>query len=104
MTLEALIGVCVNKNCVNDIANAEVLVSLNIVLQSFVKGQDLAIECLYALASNAKIVKDMVTTGGLLYLLNIFANGQLSNTRQKCAELLAKLLAEKLTGPRIRLV
>lgn len=104
LTLELLISVTANQNCVNDIANVDVLVNLLLVLHSFTNGQQLALECLYALASNTKIVKDMVQTGGLLYCLNVFANGNLPNIRQKAAELFAKLLSEKLTGPRIRLI
>ena len=80
------------------------LISLLLVLYSFNAGQQLALDCLYALSSHSKIVKDMVTTGGLLYVLNVFANGQLPNIRQRSAELFAKLLADKLTGPRIRLI
>ena len=104
LTLEMLISVTANKNCVNDIANVDVLLNLLLVLHSFTSGQQLAIDCLYALSSNSKIVKDMIHTGGLLYLLNIFANGNLPNVRQKCAELFAKLLSDKLTGPKIRLI
>ena len=104
LTLEMLIGVTANKNCVNDIANAEVLTNLLLVLHSLTSGQQLALDCLYSLSSNNKIVKDMVYTGGLLYLLNIFANGQLPAIRQRCAELIAKLLSDKLTGPKIRLI
>lgn len=104
LTLEMLISVTANQNCVNDIAASEVLINLLLVLYSFNAGQQLALDCLYALSSHSRIVKDMVTTGGLLYLLNIFANGQLPNIRQKSAELFAKLLADKLTGPRIRLI
>ena len=79
------------------------MVNLLLVLHSFINGQALALECLHRLSSNNKIVKDMVPTGGMLYLLNIFANGKSSNTRQKCAEVLAKLCADKLTGQSIRL-
>ena len=106
LTLETLLIVTANKECVTDIANSDVLVNLLLTLHSFVNGQQLAIECLYALASNTKIVKDMVQTGGILYVLNIFCSGgnSTSNTRQKCAELLAKLTSDKLTGPRIRLI
>ncbi|CAF0754857.1 unnamed protein product [Brachionus calyciflorus] len=104
LTLEILINVTANKNCVNDIANSEVLINLLLVLQSYTAGHLLALECLYALVSNAKIVKDMILTGGLLYVLNIFANGSLPNVRQKCAELFAKMLSDKLTGPKIRLI
>jgi DnaJ homolog subfamily C member 13 len=104
LSLEILICATANKNCVNDIANTEVLINLLLVLHSFVAGQQLALDCLYALSANGKIVKDMVHTGGILYLLNIFANGTSPNTRQKTAELFAKMLSEKLTGPKIRLI
>lgn len=104
LSLELLISVTTNQNCVNDIANVDVLVNLLLVLHSFTSGQQLALECLYSLSSNSKIVKDMVQTGGLLYCLNIFANGNMPNIRQKSAELMAKLLSDKLTGPRIRLI
>jgi DnaJ family protein C protein 13 len=107
LTLETLLIVTANKECVNDIANnGDVLVNLLLTLHSYTNGQQLAIDCLHALASNGKIVKDMVTTGGILYVLNIFCNGgnSTSNARQKCAELFAKLTSEKLTGPRIRLI
>lgn len=77
--------------------------NLLLVLHSFINGQSLALECLHRLGSNNKIVKDMVPTGGMLYLLNIFVNGKSSNTRQKSAEVLAKLCADKLTGQSIRL-
>lgn len=46
----------------------------------------------------------MVQTGGILYMMNIFTNGQVAQTRQRSAELFAKLLTDKLTGPRIRLI
>jgi len=103
-TLEMLISATANKDCVVDIANADVLVSLLLVLHSFTAGQPLALDCLYSLSSNSKIVKDMIQTGGLLYMLNIFANSNAPTTRQKCAELFAKLLSDKLTGPKIRLI
>ncbi len=105
MTLETVLAVAANKACVNDIANnGDVLVNILLVLHSFTNGQLLVLDCLHALSSNAKIVKDMVPTGGILYVLNIFCNGSMPNVRQKCAELFAKLINEKLTGPKIRLI
>ena len=37
-------------------------------------------------------------------MLNIFTNGQVPQTRQRSAELFAKLVSDNLTGPRIRLI
>jgi len=104
LTLEMLISCTTNKECVSDIASAEVLLNLLLVLDSFKNGQLLAMECLHGLFSSPKIVKDMIPTGGILYLLNIFANGTVPQVRQKSAELFSKLLSDKLTGPRIRLI
>lgn len=107
LTLETLIIATANKACVGDIAdNGDVLVNLLLALHSFANGQHLALECLYALASNGKIVKDLIPTGGILYVLNIFVNGSntANNVRQKSAELFSKLLSDRLTGPRIRLI
>ena len=104
LTLEILLSVTTNKDCINDIAQAEVLVYLLMVLYSLPSAQTTALECLYALSSNQKIIKDMIHTGGILYVLNIFANNNLSNVRQKSAELFAKLMTDKLTGPKVRLI
>ena len=56
-----------------------------------------------ALASKGKIVRDIVDSGGLLYLLDIFSNGQNSNLREHAANVLSKLMNDRLHGPRIRL-
>jgi DnaJ family protein C protein 13 len=104
MTLEILLLVTTNKECVNDIAQAEVIVNLLITLNSTHSTTQLAaMDTLYELCSNTKIVKDTVSTGGILYLLNIFANNNLAQVRQKSAELFGKMMSDKLTGPKVRL-
>jgi DnaJ family protein C protein 13 len=104
MTLEILLVVTTNKDCVNDIAQADVIVNLLLTLFSLQPTiQLIAMDTIYALCSNTKIVKDMVNTGGILYLLNIFANNNLAQVRQKSAELFGKMMSDKLTGPKIRL-
>ena len=47
---------------------------------------------------------DSVSTGGLIYLLDLFCNSPNPNVRDKTAELLAKMQADKLMGPRIRIL
>lgn len=108
LTLEILCLVSANKECINDIAQSEVLVYLLIILNntSFkFDSQLIALDCLYLLVSNNKLVKDMINTGGLLYLLNIFVttNAYLQ-IREKCAQIFSKLISDKLTGPKIRLL
>lgn len=59
------------------------------------------LDVLIGLSSNGQIVKEMLEHGGLMYILSILC---LTNSDQgqrlQAAELLAKLQADKLTGPR----
>jgi DnaJ family protein C protein 13 len=74
LTLEMLLAVTANKDCVSDIASSDVLLNLLLVLHSFQAGQQLALDCLYALSSSSKIVKDMTQTGGFFNCLFIYSN------------------------------
>lgn len=42
--------------------------------------------------------------GGVLYLLDLFCNNTNPHVREKAAELFAKMLNDKLIGPRCRIV
>jgi DnaJ family protein C protein 13 len=56
------------------------------------------------MASNQKLVKDFIYAGGLLYVLNILTTNNIAQIRQKSTELFAKLMSDKLTGPKIKLL
>ena len=43
-------------------------------------------------------------TGAPIYLLDLFANASLPNVREKTSELMAKMLADKLVGPKVRII
>jgi len=43
-------------------------------------------------------------TGALIYLLHLYCNSTNATAREKTAELFAKLLADKLHGPKIRIL
>ena len=101
--LELILHLSGSNDCVNDISQSNVIVYLLIVLRSSAANQETTLEILNALSSNGKIVKDLVDSGGLLYLLDIFVNGQNSNLREYSANVLAKLMNDRLHGPRIRL-
>ncbi|EFO23478.1 hypothetical protein LOAG_05008 [Loa loa] len=92
---------CVNRECVADIAGSSQLPLLfSLILQnhSFIPT---VLSTLITLASNTKVVKESLEYGGLLHILNVFFNDQLDPaTRILAAELLAKMQADKLTGPR----
>ena len=42
-----------------------------------------------------------VRTGAVIYLLDLFCNATHPDVRNKTAELLAKMLADKLVGPKV---
>lgn len=43
------------------------------------------------------------STGATLYLLDLFCNSNIPTVREKAAELLARMAADKLVGPKVRL-
>lgn len=43
-------------------------------------------------------------TGAPVYLLDLFCNATNPNVREKTAELLAKMLSDKLVGPKCRII
>ena len=75
-----------------------------LVLYKLQSAQQIILECIYGMASNQKLVKDFIYAGGLLYVLNIFTTNNLAQIRQKSTELFAKLMSDKLTGPKIKLL
>lgn len=101
--LELILHLSGSNDCVTDIAQSNVIVYLLLVLRSSAANQETTLEILNALASNGKVVRDIVESGGLLYLLDVFVNGQNSNLREYAANVLSKLMNERLHGPRIRL-
>ena len=46
----------------------------------------------------------LVHAGALIYLLNLFCNSQNPTVREETASLFAKMITDKLVGPRVRIV
>ncbi|CAH1789259.1 unnamed protein product [Owenia fusiformis] len=103
-SLEVINLVTGNQECVNDIAASEVIAQLLLVIQSLQQCRVLTLETLYALASNTKILKEAMNKGALIYLLDLFCNATNPTVREKTAELFAKVLSDKLVGPKVRLI
>ncbi|BFZ15550.1 hypothetical protein BsWGS_18589 [Bradybaena similaris] len=103
-TVEVINSVTGNQECVKDIAAAEVLGYLLFSLQSVPSCRLLTLESLFALMSNTKIVKEAVVKGCLIYLLDLFCNSTNPAIRGKTAELFAKMLSDKLVGPKVRIL
>ena len=92
-----------NNECINDIAATEVLGSLLLVLYTIQDSQPQILDTLYALMSTTKIVKEALSKGAVIYLLDLFCNSTNSQVRLTCAELLARMSSDKLVGPKVRL-
>ena len=101
--LELILHLSGSNECVTDISQSNVTVYLLLVLRSSIVNQETTLEILNALTSNGKIVREIVDNGGLLYLLDIFSNGQNSNLREYAVNVLSKLMNDRLHGPRVRL-
>ncbi|KAK3083199.1 hypothetical protein FSP39_016526 [Pinctada imbricata] len=102
--LEVVNSVTTNQECVNDIAASEVLGYLLLAINSLPNCQILTLESLFGLMSSTKIVKEALIKGAPVYLLDLFANASFPNVREKTAELMAKMLADKLVGPKLRII
>ncbi|XP_069681979.1 dnaJ homolog subfamily C member 13 isoform X2 [Periplaneta americana] len=101
--LNVISSVTRNQECVNDIAASDVLVHLLLILYSLPDAQIMTLDTLYALMHTTKIVKDALAKGAVLYLLDLFCNSSVPTVREKTAELLARMGADKLVGPKVRL-
>jgi DnaJ family protein C protein 13 len=104
LALEVVSSVIGERDCVADIANAKVLVYLLLTTQSLPTGRPMAIEVMHGLMSNPKILAEAFDTGGLLYLLDLYCNSTSPQIRESTSSLLAKMMNEKLRGPRMRIV
>lgn len=102
--LEVISSVTANQECVNDIAASEILSYLLLAIQGLPQCHLLILESLFALMSNTKIVKEALAKGALVYLLDLFCNGTNSTVREKTSELFAKMLSDKLVGPKVRII
>lgn len=63
------------------------------------------LEVLLPLMANSRLVREALKYGAVLYLLEQFCvgGGAATQQRERCAELLGKMSADKLVGPKVRL-
>ncbi|XP_064489524.1 dnaJ homolog subfamily C member 13-like [Ornithodoros turicata] len=105
VTVNVIQAVTGNKECVNDIASAEVLVYLLLVLMTFTsqERQVAVLDTLLPMMSNSKLVKEAINKGAVVYLLEQFCNSCNPLVRERTGELLSKMSADKLQGRRLSL-
>ncbi|XP_053386463.1 dnaJ homolog subfamily C member 13-like isoform X2 [Mercenaria mercenaria] len=104
LALEVVSCVSANQECVKDIAAAEVLSYLLLAIQALPNCRVLTLESLASLMSSTKIVKEALAKGATVYLLDLFCNATNPAVREKTAELFAKMLSDKLVGPKVRII
>lgn len=105
ISLEIVSLISRNKECVNEIAACEILGYYLVAL----KDNDLkdlqlrVLETLSGLINHQKMVKEAHIKGAVIYLLDSFCYSNNPQIREMCAQLLAKMTADKLSGPKVRI-
>uniref|UniRef100_A0A182Y246 J domain-containing protein n=1 Tax=Anopheles stephensi TaxID=30069 RepID=A0A182Y246_ANOST len=105
LALEVVCLVSRNKECVTEIAACEIVGRYLIVLKDadLREHQPRVLETLSGLLNVPKMIKEAHTKGAVIYLLDLFCNANNPAIREQCAELLAKMNADKLSGPKVRI-
>ncbi|XP_063894399.1 dnaJ homolog subfamily C member 13 [Helicoverpa armigera] len=91
-----------SRECVEDIAASSVLGHLLALLGDRPPRPD-ALAAMAALLANTALVREALNKGAVIYLLDLFCNSKLPETREAAVELLARMMADKLHGPKVRL-
>ncbi|XP_039452152.1 dnaJ homolog subfamily C member 13 isoform X2 [Culex pipiens pallens] len=105
LALEVVCLVSRNKECVTEISACEIFGLYLVALQD----KDLrdmqlkVLETLSGLLNVPKMIKEGHSKGAVIYLLDLFGNSNNPQIREMCAELLSKMNADKLSGPKIRI-
>ena len=103
LALEIVSLVSRNKECVSEIAACELLGQFLIAL----KDDDLrpmqlkVLETLSGLLNVQRMVKEAQGKGAVIYLLDLFSNSRNPQIREFCADMLGKMTADKLSGPKV---
>lgn len=103
LALEIVCLVSRNKECVTEISACEIFGLYLIAL----KDKDLrdmqlkVLETLSGLLNVPKMIKEGHSKGAVIYLLDLFCNSNNPQIRECCAELLSKMNADKLSGPKV---
>ncbi|XP_050073180.1 dnaJ homolog subfamily C member 13 [Anopheles maculipalpis] len=105
LALEVVCLVSRNKECVTEIAACEIVGRYLIVLKDpdLREHQPRVLETLSGLLNVPKMIKEAHMKGAVIYLLDLFCNSNNPAIREQCAELLAKMNADKLSGPKVRI-
>lgn len=105
LALDVVSLVSRNKDCVTEIGAAEILGQFLCTVRDphLRDRQERVLETLSGLLNAQRLVKEAQQKGAVCYLLDLFVASRTPQIREQCAELLAKMTADKLTGPKVRI-
>lgn len=104
MALAVISATTGNSDCVADIAGSNCMGRLLLSLRSMQPTTRVTIlHTLYSVFSNTKLVREAHDKGAVLYLLDVFCNSEVPGYREKSAEVLSKMVLDKLIGPKVRI-
>lgn len=105
MALEVVALVSRNKECVSEVAACEILGNYLVALKDpeLRASQVKVLETLSGLMNVQEMIKEAQTKGAVIYLLDMFCNSRNPQIREMCAEILAKMTADRLSGPKVRI-
>ncbi len=103
MTLHVLSNVTGSAECVEDVAASGVMGHLLQVAYGLQEQQQLTLSVLHSLMGDTRLVKEGLSAGVIVTLVHVFVTSKEEETRARAAEVLAKMSADKLMGPRVRI-
>ncbi|XP_062135863.1 dnaJ homolog subfamily C member 13 isoform X2 [Drosophila sulfurigaster albostrigata] len=105
VALEVVALVSRNKECVSEVAACEILGNYLVALKDpeLRASQVKVLETLSGLMNVQEMIKEAQTKGAVIYLLDMFCNSRNPQIREMCAEILAKMTADRLSGPKVRI-
>ncbi|KAI9580597.1 hypothetical protein GQX74_011267 [Glossina fuscipes] len=103
--LEVVALVSRNKDCVSEMAACELLGNFLVSLKDpdLLASQPKVLETLSGLINVQEMIKEAQMKGAVIYLLDMFCNSRNPHLREMCAEILAKMTADRLSGPKVRI-
>uniref|UniRef100_T1HV01 J domain-containing protein n=1 Tax=Rhodnius prolixus TaxID=13249 RepID=T1HV01_RHOPR len=92
------------QECIEDIAANNMMMPLLLSLYDLPASKMLILDCIHALITSSNIVKQLLSRGGVLYLLDTVLNGNTEESRLRAVEVLARLMQDKVSGRKISLI
>ncbi|BFG03467.1 dnaJ homolog subfamily C member 13 [Drosophila madeirensis] len=105
VALEVVALVSRNKECVSEVASCEILGNYMVALKDpeLRASQVKVLETLSGLMNVQEMIKEAQAKGAAIYLMDMFCNSRNPQIREMCAEILAKMTADRLSGPKVRI-